>query len=75
MTEWEEIIRLPAVREAWGIEDGETPQFFADLVYGVKFRYSPGVAPGYMGDLYILHGDALGEPITLIRDDGKLVVV
>jgi hypothetical protein len=44
------------------------------MVYGVKFEYSCGIAPGYVGDLYILHGDALGEPMTLIREDGKLMV-
>ena len=46
------------------IQDHETPEQFADMVYGVKFRFSPGMAPGYMGDLYILQGDALGEPVT-----------
>ncbi len=65
---------MPVVRESWGLED-ETPEQFADLVYGVKFKFSAGMMPGYVGDLYILHGDALGEPITIIREDGKLVIV
>lgn len=73
-SEWKEIIQLPVVRESWGLED-ETPEQFADLVYGVKFKFSAGMMPGYVGDLYILHGDALGEPITIIREDGKLVIV
>lgn len=53
--------------------EAETPEEFADMVYGVKFHYSGG--PGYNGDLFILHGDAMGEPMTLIRRDGELVVV
>jgi len=71
LTEWKEIMQLPVIRESWGLEGDETPEQFADMVYGVKFRYSGG--PGYNGDLYMLHGDAVGEPFTLIREDGKLV--
>jgi hypothetical protein len=72
IAEWEEIMQLPIVKESWGLEDGESPEEFADMVYGVKFHYSGG--PGYNGDLYMLHGDAMGEPLTLIREDGKLTV-
>jgi hypothetical protein len=28
--------------------------------------------PGYVGDYFILAGDALGEPVQLIRRDGVL---
>jgi hypothetical protein len=70
--EWKEIMQVPVVRESWGLGDDETPEEFADMVYGVKFDFASGT-PGYVGDLYVLHGDALGEPITLIRKDGKLV--
>jgi hypothetical protein len=73
LPEWAEIMKLPVIRESWGLQD-ETPEEFADMVYGVKFDFSSG-APGYVGDLYILHGDALGEPMTLIRRDGTLTVV
>jgi hypothetical protein len=73
-SEWKEIIEVPVVRECWGLQD-ETPEQFADIAYGVKFKFSAGMMPGYVGDLYILHGDALGEPLTIIREDGKLVVV
>jgi len=75
MAEWEEVMQLPEVREAWGIEVDETPEQFADMAYGVKFNFSPGIAPGYIGDLYILHGDALGEPMTFIRESGNLKLV
>jgi len=73
MAEWAEIMQLPAVRGDWGIADDETPELFAEMVYGVKFNFVSG-GPGYVGDLYILHGDALGEPMTLIREDGRLIV-
>ena len=73
--EWKELMQLPVVRESWGIEDDETPEQFSELAYGVKFNFSPVMAPGYRGDLYILSGDALGEPMTFIRKDGNLVIV
>jgi hypothetical protein len=74
LEEWKEIIKVPEVHDSWGLEDDETPEHFAEMVYGVKFSFSPGMMPGYRGDLYILHGDALGEPMVLIREDGRLAV-
>jgi hypothetical protein len=74
LEEWSVIMKIPAIREAWGLAD-ETPEQFADMVYGVKFRFSPTMAPGYLGDLYILQGDALGEPMTVIRKDGILILL
>jgi hypothetical protein len=73
--EWGEIIAVPAVREAWGLEDDVTPSDFAGSVYAAKFDFVSG-SPGYFGDLYILQGDALGEPpMVLTRaNDGKLLV-
>jgi hypothetical protein len=73
LAEWTEIIQLPVIRESWGLDEKETPEQFADKVYGVKFDFMSG-GPGYAGDLYILHGDALGEPVVLIRKAGRLVV-
>ena len=71
MAKWKDIMQVPVIRESWGL-DAETPEQFADIVYGVKVDFASG-GPGYVGDLYILHGDALGEPMTLIRKNGKLV--
>jgi hypothetical protein len=73
--EWNEIIQVPAVREAWGLEN-ETPEEFAEMVYGVKFRFVSG-SPGYVGDIFILQGDYLtgDAPVVLIRQDGSLTVV
>jgi len=73
IAEWREIIALPAIRESWGLDD-EAPDEFADMVYGVKFDFVSG-GPGYVGDLYLLVGDAVSEPMALIRKDGRLVVV
>jgi hypothetical protein len=74
--EWSEVISVGAVREAWGLEDDADPADFASTVYGVKFNFVSG-APGYVGDLYVLQGDAITElhPMVLRRDrSGHLVV-
>ena len=73
--EWKEIMDIPEVRESCGLSGSETPEEFADTVYGVKFHFVPMTGPGYVGDLYILSGDAIGEPFTLIRKDNLLVVL
>ena len=74
IAEWKEIIRVPAVREAWGLDDDNGAEEFASRVYGVKFHFVSG-GPGYVGDLFILQGDALSEssPLALIRTNGVLV--
>jgi hypothetical protein len=74
MEEWKAIMEIPEIRESWGLTD-DTPEQFAEMVYGVKFKFSPGMAPGYMGDVYILQGDALGEPMTVIRKNGELTLL
>ena len=73
MAEWEEIIQLPEIRESWGLEN-ETAEQFANVAFGAKFDFVSG-GPGYVGDLYVIHGDALGEPMTLVRRNGRLAVV
>lgn len=50
---------------------------FESLVYGAKFNYVSG-GPGYVGDLFILQGDALTEqsPMVLRRDkEGKVITL
>ena len=74
--DWKQIIAVPAVREAWGLEDDATPSDFAGTVYVAKFNFVSG-SPGYFGDLYILQGDALtGDPPMVLRRaaDGSLLV-
>ena len=74
--EWEEIVNLPAVKVAWGLDDNADPAEFASAVYGAKFNFFSG-SPGYVGDLYILQGDAISgvPPMVLRRDStGQLIV-
>lgn len=74
-TDWREIVKMPAVREVWGLPENQDPQEFAANVYAGKFRFQSG-SPGYVGDLYILQGDALTDypPMVLRRNKhGTLV--
>lgn len=75
--EWAEIMRLDTVREAWGLEPGDTAEDFAQLVYAAKFHFVSG-SPGYVGDLFILQGDHLtGDPPFVLKRDanGKLAII
>ena len=70
LTEWQEIVETPVVREIWGLDDNETGESFASVIYGAKFRFQSG-GPGYVGDLYILHGETLSgtPPVVLVRSE------
>ena len=73
--DWKQIIAVPAVREAWGLEDND-PNDFATQVYGAKFNFFSG-SPGYVGDVFILQSDTLsGDPPMVLRraKDGSLLV-
>lgn len=75
--DWQEVLAVPEVRETWGLDDDVTPEEFASRVYAAKFHFTSG-GPGYVGDLYILQGDALTDaiPFTLKRDEtGRLEAV
>jgi hypothetical protein len=73
--EWKELGSVPVVRESWGLEDGEDPLDLASLAYGAKFNFVAGMMPGHVGDLYILGGESISEPMILRRDkDGMLIV-
>jgi hypothetical protein len=76
LPEWQEIIAVPEVRDMWGL-DNQSAEEFADVCYGVKFNFHSG-GPGYVGDLFVLMGDALSAaPAVLSRNHttGKLEVV
>jgi hypothetical protein len=63
------------VREFWGAESDDDFPGWAESVYAVKFNFHSG-SPGYVGDLFIVQGDALTDepPLMLIRNpEGKLV--
>jgi hypothetical protein len=70
--EIKEIAAMKDIRQMWGAENAaEMEEMLEATVYAVKFHFVSG-SPGYVGDYFILAGDALGEPIQLIRKDGKL---
>jgi hypothetical protein len=72
--EWKELMEIPAIRESWGLEPDATVEDFAVQVYAAKFNFVSG-SPGYVGDLFIVQGDALtGDPPFVLRRgrDGKL---
>lgn len=74
--EIKEIAAMVDIREMWGAEDqAEMERMLQSDIYAVKFDYHAG-APGYVGDYFILQGDALGEALELIRDqDRKLKLI
>ena len=71
--EIKEIAGIKDVQEMWGAENAnEMVEILQHIAYAVKFNYVSG-GPGYVGDYYIIQGDALGEnPVQLIREDGTL---
>lgn len=73
--EIKEIAAIKDIQEMWGAETAaEMEELLATTVYAVKFNFVPG-GPGYVGDYFILAGDALGEPIQLVRKDGTLALI
>ena len=76
--EWKEIMAVPVIRESWGIEANNTTLAeFSSQVYAAKFKFVSG-SPGYVGDLFILQGDALtgDAPMVLRRGEkGELICV
>ena len=73
--EIKEIAAMEDIHQMWGAENAaEMEEMLETTVYAVKFNYHSG-SPGYVGDYFILAGDALGEPIQLIRKDGKLALL
>lgn len=76
-SEWQELMAMPEVQESWGLEVGATLGNFATTVYAVRFNFVSDMMPGYVGDLYVLHGNALtgDAPFVFRRDEnGKMVV-
>jgi hypothetical protein len=64
-----EIAAIEDIQQMWGAENAaEMEEILDTTVYAVKFDYHSG-SPGYVGDYFILQGDAIGEPIELIRNN------
>ncbi len=72
--EWREILSVRAIRDAWGLDDNATVKELQEMVYGVRFDFA-SLGPGYCGDLYLLCGDVIAEPFTLVRTKRGLHVV
>ena len=72
--EIKEIAEFKAIQDLWGAETAaEMANIIEHDAYAVKFHYVSG-SPGYVGDYYIIQGDALGEnPVQMIRQEGKLL--
>jgi hypothetical protein len=68
-----EIAAMHEVQEMWGAQNAdEMAGILQDSAYAVKFSFISG-GPGYVGDYFIIQGDAVGEPpIQIIRVDGVL---
>ena len=67
--EIKEIAAIEDIQQMWGAENAaEMEEMLDTTVYAVKFDYHSG-SPGYVGDYFILQGDAIGEPIELIRNN------
>ncbi len=65
--EIKEIATIEGIQQMWGASNAaEMAKMLDTEVYAVKFHYQSG-GPGYVGDYFILQGDALGEPLELIR--------
>jgi hypothetical protein len=73
--EIEEIAAIEDIQQMWGAANAaEMEEMLDTTVYAVKFDYHSG-SPGYVGDYFILQGDAIGEPLELIRNkDGAIVL-
>lgn len=70
--EIQEIAALEDIQQMWGAANfEEMVNILEESAYAVKFDFISG-GPGYVGDLYVLFGDAPGEPVRLIRVNGKL---
>ena len=68
-SEIRELAELEALREMWGAENvSEMIGLLREAIFAARFDYSPNTQSGYVGDVFLLMGDALGEPLTLIRD-------
>jgi hypothetical protein len=72
--EIKEIAPIGNIQQMWGAENtDEMVGILQVSSYAVKFDFISG-GPGYVGDLYVLFGDAHGEPVRLIRVKGRLEI-
>jgi hypothetical protein len=74
--EIKEMAAIEDIQQMWGAENAaEMEETLDTTVYAVKFDYMSG-SPGYVGDYFILQGDALGEALELVRNkDGAIIIL
>jgi hypothetical protein len=71
-----EIAAIEDIQQMWGAQDAaEMEKMLDTTVYAVKFDYQSVMGPGYIGDYFILQGDALGEAIELIRSKERTLTI
>ena len=69
--EIKEIASNLAIQEMWGAQSfSEMEDTLKSSCYAVKFQFVSG-CPGYVGDLFVIHGDNLEQPLRLIRNHEK----
>lgn len=69
--EWDEVAEVPEVRMGWGLAPDERGPALASVGYGTRFDFISG-GPGYVGDFFVIAGDALSAPpMVLIRNDDR----
>ena len=57
---------MKEIQDAWGAEDSTEMEETLKYIYTVKFQYVNG-SPGYVGDLFIIQPDVLGNEYPLTR--------
>ena len=76
--EIKEIASIAEIQQMWGAQDSEEMESTLKESYAVKFDFVSG-SPGYVGDLFLIEGDALDgavPPVRLIRNkEDKLEIL
>ena len=76
--DFKELAAHPGLYPMWGATNAEEMEAILRQSYAVKFDFVSG-CPGYVGDLFIIHGDALDgdmPPVRLYRNiEDKLEIV
>jgi hypothetical protein len=75
--QWRELASIESIAQDFGLFEAPDPaQALSECAYGAHFHFEPSMMPGYMGDLFVLVGDSIDEPMSVIRNrDGSLRLV
>lgn len=61
-----ELAAHPGLHQMWGATSSEEMEDILRQIYTVEFQFMSG-SPGYVGNLFIIHGDALDASIPVVR--------